>query len=105
MYGGLYIWLRYVDDTESGVEQFTQHLNLMDDNIKFTVEAEQNNTLAFITTCICLKDDGSTKVKVYQKATHTPVFELGVKPHIRRQMLSGEDTLAKDSKFDIKGGG
>ena len=55
------IWLRYVDDTftvlqESEVEHFTHHLNSMDENIKFMVEPEQDNTLAFLNTCICLKD-------------------------------------------------
>ena len=78
--------MRYVDDTftvlqETEVEQFTQHLNSMDDNIRFTVEAEQINTLGFLDTCICLMDDGPTKVKVYRN-THRPVFELGIKPHI-----------------------
>ena len=53
----LYIWFTYVDDAftvlqESEVEQFTQYPNSMDDNIKFTVEVEQNNTLAFLDTCI-----------------------------------------------------
>jgi len=62
-----------VDDTftvlqESEVEVFRQHLNL-DNNIKFTVEAEQNN--AFLNTCVGLKIDESTKVKVYRKVTHT----------------------------------
>ena len=73
------IWLRYVDDTftvlqESEVEHFTHHLNSMDENIKFTVEPEQDNTLAFIDTCVFLNDDGSTKVKIYRKATHTDQY-------------------------------
>ncbi|KAI0224560.1 hypothetical protein LSAT2_024435 [Lamellibrachia satsuma] len=42
------IWLRYVDDTftvlqESKVEHFTHHLNSVDENIKFTIEPEQDN--------------------------------------------------------------
>lgn len=66
------IWLRYVDDTltvlqGSEVEQFTHHLNPMNNNIKFTVEPEHDNTLDTC-ICICLKDDGSTNVKVYRKA-------------------------------------
>ena len=73
------IWLRYVDDTftvlqESEVERFTHHLNSMDENIKFTVEPEQDKMLAFLDTCKCLKDDGSTKVKIYRKATQTDQY-------------------------------
>ena len=73
------IWLRYVDDTftvlqESEVEHFTHHLNSMNENIKYTVEPEQDNTLAFLDTCVCLNDDGSTKVKIYRKATHTDQY-------------------------------
>ena len=73
------IWLRYVDDTftvlqESEVEHFTYHLNSMDENIKFTVKPEQDNTLAFLDTRVRLKDDGSTKVKIYRKATHTDQY-------------------------------
>ena len=88
----LHIWFIYVDDTftvlqESEVEQFTQHLNSIKDNIKFTVE--KNITLAFLVTCICLKD--------------RPVSELGIKPPIRT--LCGEGPLAKNRKFDIRGGG
>ena len=73
------IWLRYVDDTftvlqESEVEHFTHHLNSMDENIKFTVKPEQDNTLAFLDTRVRLKDDGSTKVNIYRKATHTDQY-------------------------------
>ena len=73
------IWLRSVDDTftvlqESEVEHFTHHLNSMDENIKFTVEPEQDNTLAFLDTCVCQNDDGSTKVKIYRKATNTDQY-------------------------------
>ena len=46
----------------------------MDENIKFTVEPEQDNTLAFRETCVCLNDNGSTKVKIYRKATHTDQY-------------------------------
>ena len=46
----------------------------MDENFKFMIEQEQDNTLAFLDTCVCLNDDGSTKVKIYQKATHTDQY-------------------------------
>ena len=80
------IWLMYVDDTftvlqESEVEHFTHHLNSM--NIKFSVEPEQDNTLSFLDTDVCLNDDGSTKVKIYIYRTQT---------------ISGQDTPPKGRK-------
>ena len=89
-----------MDDTftvlqENEVEQFTQHLNFIDDNSKFTGEAEPNNSLAFLDTCICLKDDGSINEGsgLSEKDTHRPVFELGVKPPIRTPKRSVVRTL------------
>ena len=98
-----YISLRCVDDTftipqESEVEQFTRHLNYVDDNIKFIVEVEENNTPAFLDTC--LKDDGSTKMKVYQEATHTDRYLNRESNHplehtrsVVRSLLQGAERL------------
>ena len=109
-----YIWLRYVDDTftvlqEGEVEQFTQHLNSMDDIIKFTVEVEQNNTPASLDTCICLKDDGSTKVKVYRKATHTDqylnlesIHPLENKRSVVRTLLERAERLTSQGDVEVE---
>ncbi len=46
-------WFRYVDDTHCKLQkryaqEFTDHLNSLDKDIKFTTEGEENNSLAFL---------------------------------------------------------
>ncbi|XP_072041199.1 uncharacterized protein [Amphiura filiformis] len=51
----------------------TQHLNHVDptNSIKFTHETEQDNQIPFLDTLIVKKPDGSIKLLVYRKKTHT----------------------------------
>ena len=72
-------WLRYVDDTNckinsSDADEFTQHLNSVDPNIQLTTETESNGELAFLDTCTVRQDDGSLRIKVYRKPTHTDQY-------------------------------
>ena len=55
-------WYRYVDDTHTKQkvehrESFIQHLNSLDQDIKFTSEGEENDALAFLDTLTCKQAD------------------------------------------------
>ena len=65
-------WYRYVDDSHTKqmkeyVDEFTEHINSIDTHIKFTIEKEENGTLAFLDTTI-RKADGSLKTTVFRKS-------------------------------------
>ena len=72
------LWKRYVDDTlevirRGKVVEWSEHLNRMDPtgSIKFIHEEETDNSIPFLDTHIHRRYDGSIKVKVYRKKTHT----------------------------------
>ncbi|XP_072046610.1 uncharacterized protein [Amphiura filiformis] len=72
------LWKRYVDDIleviqKRSVDKLTRHLNQVDttNSIKFTHETEQENQIPFLDTLIVKKPDGSIKLLVYRKKTHT----------------------------------
>ncbi|XP_072048952.1 uncharacterized protein [Amphiura filiformis] len=75
------LWKRYVDDIleivkEDQVDNLTSHLNQSDptDSIKFTYEKEHEGTIPFLDTLIVKKPDGSVKLLVYRKVTHTDQY-------------------------------
>ena len=72
-------WDRYVDDTfcimkRILVDEFTQHINSQNQHIKFTVERESNGMLPMLDAKIMRREDGSLKVSVYRKPTHTDQY-------------------------------
>ena len=70
---------RYVDDTHTKqkkayVEEFTDLINSIDPDIKFTIEKEESGSLAFLDTNTIRQSDGTLKTKVYRKPTHTDQY-------------------------------
>ena len=72
-------WKRYVDDTfafiKPNMEQEIQlALNSFHENIKFTYELEQDNSISFLDVLITRENDGNMETGVYRKPTHTDVY-------------------------------
>ena len=76
------IWKRYVDDTftildRGNVDVFLQHLNNQQPSIRFTMETENNNKLAFLDTAVSREPDGRLTTSVYRPvythSAYTPV--------------------------------
>ena len=71
------LWKRYVDDTfviqeEQHHEEFLQHINSIDPNIRFTAETTRaDGSMPFLDTLVTPQSDGSLATTVYRKPTHT----------------------------------
>ena len=71
------LWKRFVDDTFVILEgqykdEFFNHVNSIDENIKFTAETTKaDGSMPFPDTMVTLKSDGSLSTTVYRKPTHT----------------------------------
>ena len=73
------VWFRYVDDTFIVIkwdhaQEFTKHINMQDQNIKFTREEEEDRTLPFLDTLIVRTNDDSVKVKIFRKPINTDQY-------------------------------
>jgi hypothetical protein len=53
------------------IQSIKDHINGIDDSIKFTIEEEANNILPFLDVCIERKENGSLETSVYRKPTNT----------------------------------
>ena len=70
------IWLRYVDDVycvikSSVIDDFHHHVNSISSNIKFTLELEDNSSLAFLDVRVNHTVNCKLWTTIYDKPTHT----------------------------------
>ena len=56
---------------EYDVEEFTEHINSIDPQIKFTIEPLKDSKLPILDLCSHILDDGFMKVIIHMKPTHT----------------------------------
>ena len=77
--GGDVFWARYVDDVlvvvprSLNLEEKLDALNTVDPNIQFTLEKEQQGSIAFLDTEI-IHDDHQVKFKVHRKPTNRECY-------------------------------
>ncbi|XP_072020422.1 uncharacterized protein [Amphiura filiformis] len=93
-------WRRYVDDVlevnkKHTTEKLTEHLNKVDEtgNIKFTYEEEKDCSIPFLDTLVVRKQDGSIKLLIYRKKTHTDQYLNFDSQHPLHQKLGVIRTL------------
>ena len=72
------VWERFVDCIDSilkrtHLENFFHHINNLHQNIKFIMEEESNEELAFLDTLL-KRSNGKISVLVYRKPTHTDQY-------------------------------
>ncbi|XP_072015063.1 uncharacterized protein [Amphiura filiformis] len=106
------LWKRYVDDilevvAKDAVIPLTDHLNQVDDtqSIKFTFEKEVDGKIPFLDTLIVRREDGSGKLLVYRKVTHTNQY-LNFKSHhplhqklgVVRTLLDRKDKIVTEDQ-------
>jgi hypothetical protein len=94
------LWKRYVDDIlekihKNQVQNLTDHLNQADNtgSIKFTAEPEKDGKIPFLDTLITRRPDGSVKLMVYRKPTHTDQYLHFSSHHPIHQKLGVVRTL------------
>ena len=55
---------------EYEIPEFSEHLNSLDPNIKFTPKVEQDGKIPFPETYVPLEEEGKTRMAVCRKSTH-----------------------------------
>ena len=64
-------WFRYVDDTWVKIT-FTNYINTVDPNIKFTREDAKGNQLAFLDCAVIMGSNSS--FEIYRKLMHSDQY-------------------------------
>lgn len=93
-------WVRFVDDTsvnwphgDKELKNFLNHLNSTSEDIKFTIEMEENNCIPFLDILLIRNKDGSIGHKVFRKKAHTDNYLHADSHHHPAQKMGVLQTL------------
>jgi sugar-specific transcriptional regulator TrmB len=93
------IWLRYVDDvfclftiSKTKIEAFHSRINKWHKNLNFTLEFEENNSIAFLDVLVT-REENQLITSLYRKPTHTGLYMLWDSCQNRRYKLGLIRTL------------
>ena len=104
------IWKRYVDDTfviihKNSVEDFLDHLNTIENSIKFTIKKEAKHTLPFLDALVRQNQHGKFSTSVYRKPTNSNRYlnfrsdrPLEHKHSVIRSLIDRANTLCSTTK-------
>ena len=98
------LWKRFVDDTFVILEaqyndEFFQHINSIDENIKFTAETTKaHGSMPFLDTLVTPQSNGSLSTTVYRKSTHTNQYLQWDSHHIISNKYSVISSLLHRAK-------
>ena len=94
------IWFRYVHDvfiffkTKDSAKQFLQFLNDCHNNIKFTIEFEENGQIPFLDILLKRIDQRNFSTSVYRKETFTGLYTKWDTFNPRKYMINLIRTLS-----------
>ena len=80
------------------MEDFLRHMNSQSEDIKFTMEIEEDNNLPFLDVLLTKENDGTLAHQVYRKKTHTDKYIHSDSHHHPAQKIGVINTLAIRAK-------
>ena len=93
-------WRHFTILKRNDVEDFLNNLNTQQPTIRFTMEAENDNTIPFLDTLVIKDSEGRLTTSVYRKPTHTDQY-LSYDSHYPQSVKHGVVKCLNDRSYNI----